>query len=56
LQKPVPFCFILHSFNNQTENKHCYPFFKIYEKELLKQEAADTTEANSEAEGDLQPA
>ena len=36
-----------------------YPFFKIYEKELLKQEAADTAEENSVNEGnnsgDLQP-
>ncbi len=37
-----------------------YPFFKIYEKELLKQEEADAAQANSAEEGnntgDLQPA
>ena len=33
-----------------------YPFFKIYEKELLKQEEADATEANSADSGDLKPA
>ncbi len=33
-----------------------YPFFKIYEKELLKQEEADAAAAEDNTTGDLQPA
>jgi len=33
-----------------------YPFFKIYEKDLLKQEAADMAETENQGAGDFQPA